>query len=513
MGKRAIIFTALILILFASCQAKSQAPVPSPVPAVSVTEEVVPDEGVTVRPTDVNGLSETDYNRYTINLDVNPSTGVVKGSMEVIFYNKSDDVMDTICFNVPFNAFAAEASYIPYFSDFKSKIFTGDREYCSFDISSVLYNDNNAGFDVLDTVLNVSTDGLEPGAYAEISIQFEAYVPYMNHRTGANKNAMWFGAFLPYAAVYEDGAFRTQPYYPAGDPFYSESANYSVSITTPKNYNIVGTGTASVREDESSKTTTLTALMVRDFTFAVIDRSYKAISLTTQNGVEINMYYRSNLSVTDTLIKQAENAVNFYENYVGGYPYGKIDIVETGLFVSGGMEFSQVIFMDGDYMANPESAKTMIHEIGQQWFYNIVGSDQINSAWMDEGLVALLQEKVTYPDSEQFAKYFESEYTRLGQSIEALSSLKLKDGISGYKDWTNYYNIQYTKGKLMLYSLNMKMGEEKFNQFIKEYYSAYSFKIATEEDFIKVAEDVYGESLGAFFNRWLFSEKLPPLYG
>jgi aminopeptidase N len=139
-----------------------------------------------------------------------------------------------------------------------------------------------------------------------------------------------------------------------------------------------------------------------------------------------------------------------------------------------------------------------------------VGSDQIKSPWLDEGLASFLQEKIFYPDMESLRKKIEVDYQRLS-AMPALS-YKLSDDLSVYKNWSDYYNVQYAKSKIMLYTLNAKMGEENFSKFIKEYYSNYSFKIAQPSDFIKTAEDVYGESLQDFFDTWLYGEKLPPLY-
>ena len=515
MKKDIIIYILAVLFIFSGCAEPVRIPAESPMPSVLVVEEVEGAEEPTAKPAVVEAETVVDqlYNEYAISLNVNPETGIIKGNQRVSYVNKTGRELSEICFNVPLNAFAMESGVQPYFSDFRANIFRGERDYGYMNITGAMSHGLEAGYSIESTQLRVQLEApLGAGKKCDVSIQFEAYVPKVNHRTGSNEYAMWMGAFLPTLCVYENGEFRFDLYYPAGDPFYTEVANYSVNITAPSSYKVVATGVESIKEDAGFNTSSFSAKLVRDFTFAVLDNSYTKLSKKTETGVNINFYSRSPYENAESFLSNAEVSCDFFGKYVGAYPYSKIDIVEAGLFFGSGAEFSQVIFMDSNYMFQSAALKTIVHEIGHQWFYNIIGSDQINSAWMDEGVVSMLQEKIYYPELLDFQAKFESEYTALSVRLPSLISLNLSANISEYKDWTNYYNIQYTKGKLMVYSLNMKMGEEKFSEFIKTYYANYSYKQASQEDFINLAEEIYGESLEGFFVSWLEDEKLPPLY-
>ena len=516
MVKRIIIICLFaILLSIGGCAPQGEVPVAGPMPSILVVEEI---EG-SAEPSPKPASSEPDtgieqiYNEYAISLSVNPETGIITGNQRVSYINKTGRELNEICFNVPLNAFAMESPVQPYFSDFRANIFPAERDYGYMNITGAMSGGIEARYDIESCELSVYLDTpLAAGKKCDVSIQFEAYVPKMNHRTGSNQHAMWMGAFLPTLCVFEDGGFRFDSYYPAGDPFYTEVANYSVNITAPSTYKVVATGVESVKEDDKVNTSSFSAKLVRDFTFAILDGSYKKTSKKTAGGVDINFYSRSTYGNLDSFLSNAVVACEFFSNYVGAYPYSKIDVVEAGLFFGSGAEFSQVIFMDANYMLKPEALRTMIHEIGHQWFYNIIGSDQINSPWQDEGLVCMIQEKIYFPELLDFQAKFEADYNTLSERLPNLPSLNLSANISEYKDWTNYHNIQYTKGKLMVYSLNMKMGEEKFSEFIKEYYARYSYKIAKQEDFINLAEEIYGESLEEFFDNWLNEDALPPLY-
>ena len=515
MKKNIIVCIFAIVLLFCGCARTVERPAAGPMPSVLVVEEVEEPVVASPRPSGSEGdtVIEQTYNEYTISLSVNPETGIISGNQRVSYINKTGGELSEICFNVPLNAFSMESGIQPYFNDFRVNIFPGERDYAYMNITGAMSGGIEAKFDIESSKLRVYLDTpLGAGKKCDVSIQFEAYVPKMNHRAGSNQHAMWMGAFLPTLCVFENGEFRFDSYYPAGDPFYTEVANYSVNITAPAAYKVVATGVESIKEGDGANITSFTAKLVRDFTFAVLDGSYNKRTMKTYSGVDINLYSRTSYANRDNFLSNAAIACEFFSSYVGAYPYSKIDIIEVGLFFESGAEFSQVIFMDSTYMHRPEALMTVIHEIGHQWFYNIIGSDQINSPWMDEGIVSLLQEKIYYPELLAFQAKLESDYNTLDRRLENFSSLNLSADISQYKDWTNYYNIQYTKGKLMVYSLNMKMGEEKFAEFIKAYYARYSYKLAGQKDFIKLAEEIYGESLEEFFDIWLNDEKLPPLY-
>ena len=503
-----------IVISLCGCVEPGEMPIVGPMPTVLVVEEVEGPTELTPKPIAEPEVSnEQIYNEYTISLSVNPETGIINGNQRVSYTNKTGVELEAVCFNVPLNAFSIESAIQPYFSNFRANIFTGERDYGYMNITGAMSDGIEVGYDINSTELSVYLNTpLAAGSRCDVSIQFEAYVPKMNHRTGSNQHAMWMGAFLPTLCVFENGSFRFDTYYPAGDPFYTEVANYSVNITAPSAYKVVATGVESLKEEEGVNTTSFSAKLVRDFTFAVLDGSYNKTSQKTSGGVDINFYSRSDYTNLDSFLSNAVVACEFFSNYVGAYPYSKIDVIEAGLFFGSGAEFSQIILMDSNYMLRQEALKTMVHEIGHQWFYNIIGSDQVNSPWMDEGVVSLLQEKIYFPEIPGFQAKFESEYNTLTNRLPDFSSLNLSANLSEYKDWTNYYNIQYTKGKLMIYSLNMKMGEEKFSEFIKTYYARYSYKLAGQNEFTELAQEIYGESLEDFFDSWLNDEKLPPLY-
>lgn len=452
------------------------------------------------------------YNSYKINLEIDENTRNISGVERINFKNTTGGNLKNIYFHLYLNAFDRNAQVKPYFDQFETKIFKYGKDTGSIDIKSVHINNENINFEQDETILKINlSQELKSGETTEITLQFTSYIPKIAHRTGANDEAIWFGNFLPILCKYDDLGWRTDPYYPAGDPFYSDISNYEVRIATSKEYEVIGTGNESVIEVDNKKITTITAEMVRDFAFT-ISKSYKIKTITNQAGININFYYYSDdIYDIDKLLDTADTSLKYYSDKLGSYPYQELDIVEVELFLNnGGMEYPAFIMIDSGYLKKSSSINSIVHEIGHQWLYNIVGNDQINSAWLDEGLNSYLQNKFLYSD-EELSKKINNDYTQLNSKIKSMYPKALNASLKEFNDWTSYYNIEYTRAELMLYSLNNKMGDELFDEFLKTYYRKYAFSTATATDFINTAEQIYNDSLSDFFKSWIYNANLPQL--
>lgn len=513
---KAILLLMLAVIIFnsTSCSmqpSKTDAPDVTEVPVItSPSSNVSESTEVTSNAVASQQEEEPFYNSVTATLDIDPVERYITGIQKVKYKNKTDTPMEYIYFSLNLNAFRPGVRPKPYFEQMEDKVLENGADYGYIDIQNVTINRETIGYETYGSTLKITLpEPLPNGTEIEIMLQFEAYIPKISHRTGANDYAMWCGNFLPTLGVYDEYGWHTTTYYPAGDPFFTEIANYNITINTPLNYTVIATGIENSVESADTRTTTINVKLVRDFAFAVSDRYIKS-TLTTQSGIEVNMYTYSRDIETEKFLALAERSLNYYSELISSYPYRQLDIVETGMFLSGGMEYPQLIFMDSNYLHTDSSLKTIAHEIGHQWFYNIIGNNQIKEAWLDEGLSMLVQEGIFLTEAEIDAK-MRSDYDRLKNTLPDIENKGLLSDLSVYKSWSDYYNIQYTRGKLMFYSLQLKIGTERFNEFLKLYYSKYSYKIASRKDMIQTAEEIYGESLTDFFDGWMQNFDLPQL--
>jgi aminopeptidase N len=77
--------------------------------------------------------------------------------------------------------------------------------------------------------------------------------------------------------------------------------------------------------------------------------------------------------------------------------------------------------------------------------------------------------------------------------------------VESYDD-LEYGAIVYGRGPLFLMALSAEMGEGKFHQFLKDYFTAYTWKVATRQGFQDLAEITCGCDLDPLFNEWVTIE-------
>ena len=499
---RVIAAVLLAAAFFAGCGSATTPPPPSATPNVQVVSETSAATPIPV----LTSEPMPRYGEYNVSLDINPELRLVKGIEKVMFRNLTGLPMSTLSFHCYFNTFSESSTYKPYFEAFAPRIFPGGTKYGAMNIISVQTSNTDMPYLLKDAVLTVTfAEPLKADGEIEISIQFDAFIPEMNHRTGGNLEAMWFGNFIPLLVGF-DKKWNPNEYYPAGNPFYSNIANFNVKIVTPADYVVAATGDAMVTETDGKKTSIFVAKRMRDFAFA-IGKSYDVSSVKTDGGVLINLYTFSDGVDTQALMKAAADGIQYFSGILGSYPYSSFDIVETGLFMPCGMSYPMLMFIDSEALT--DGVPYVLHEVGRQWFYNMLGNNQVEESWLSEGFVTYLQERV-YKTQEQIALAMKNDYNYLRSKISALgNNANMSRPLSVYKSWNDYDMVQCTRAKLMVYSLNRLMGDEKFNEFLKAYFSQFIFRTASKKEFIQAAENVYGESLTEFFKGWLENNSLP----
>jgi len=497
-------FIGWLCLFIAGCSHSVRKPEPSDTP--EETAMVISESPLSQTPVP----APAQCNEYTVKLTVQPAEQMVTGNEKIKINNTSNNLLDKVYLNVPLNAFTENAAIQPVFDEFMDKAYPNGKDYGYMVFSNIYVDGEAVRYSLNGTVLSITLpESVPPGESTELRLDLQAKIPVMHDRTGSDEDSIWFGNFLPLLAVHDAEGWHTDPYYPAGAPFYARAANFNVSVTAPSEYTAAGPGIPVVTENDGTKTTAFTLKLARDFAFS-LSRRYTLTSITTPSNVEINLYTFSDSARSQEITDLAARSLDYYSSRIGAYPYSQLVIAETRLYNEGGMDYPGVIFLDEDCLQPLGDLTCITHEIGLQWFYNIIGSNQIEHAWMSEGFNSFVQDGFTLNGSALDRK-MEEEYESLNAIISQISPNSLNSSLGEFKSWPDYYNIQCIRGKLMFYSLYKKMGPDFFNAFMVEYNRRFSFRIAAPDDLIQTAEDISGMNLGAFFNGWINDPKLPPL--
>ena len=210
----------------------------------------------------------------------------------------------------------------------------------------------------------------------------------------------------------------------------------------------------------------------------------------------------------EEILNYARNCLRAYQQSFGAYPFAEFDVVEAPIF-AGGMEYPGLIMVaDNQYAQRGEYLEFVCaHEVAHQWWYSLVGSDQVNVPWLDESLTNF---STVY--------YYEHTYNRhradlVFDSFVASRYQSAKD--AGRDDVVyqpvesfapeDYYPIVYGKGAIFFYELREELGDAVFLEVLRAYLKDRMYKLSTPDDLLRVGEQVSGQDLYDFYEDWILS--------
>jgi hypothetical protein len=237
-----------------------------------------------------------------------------------------------------------------------------------------------------------------PGQTITLLINFNTKLPKVFARSGFSDNYFLAGQWFPKIGVYEKageryavkGGWNCHQYH-ANSEFYADFGAYNVDITVPKNYKVGAVGVQQNEKQNSDGTKTLTfhAEDVIDFAWTAAPR-FKIAEAKWKN-VKIKVLLQpEHYSQADKHINSVINALEYFDKYLGKYPYPNVTIVDPPMRASGsaGMEYP-TFFTAGCMWGMPSGIKftevVVVHEFGHNYFMGMLATNEFEEAWMDEG--------------------------------------------------------------------------------------------------------------------------------
>ncbi|OME78708.1 hypothetical protein BK120_23520 [Paenibacillus sp. FSL A5-0031] len=436
---------------------------------------------------------------YVVDIVFNADRRQLTGKTLVEVWNRKELPTDEIKFQLYLNAFK-EGKEAPVLDSFLLKTYPNGIKPGGIEIRNVYVDDELQIFSAEEVVMVVKLNsGWAPKTKKIISFEWTATIPEIHHRVGGRNSDFWFGNVIPTLAVY-DNDWQTNQYELIGDPFNSDIANFTVNISIPDDYQIIATGYEEVGvQGADTRTIRVVANKVRDFTFALI-KNPKKISLITNSGVHVNLYYKKTEdSTAQKALKQAVAFLAFLENKLIDYPYDELDIVENEMFITG-MEYPSMVYIDSDRLNDLEGVQTVMHEIAHQWFYNLLGNDQIIEPWLDEAFSTFYTSRYLQSQGQMHSVTQELLTAERKNKSTTIGSVK------NYTTWNSYWKSVYQRGSYMLFDLQHLMGQNLFDQMMKTYVEKYAYNTVSTIDFRGIVRQYYTIELDSFWNDWFNSE-------
>jgi hypothetical protein len=458
---------------------------------------------------------------YKIEVDVNVETAQYEGKQRVVYTNNSPDRLVRVFFHLYFNAFQPGSEM-----DVRSrniadpdsrvmgrieKLEKKDQGYLS--VYSIKQDGVEINSHVAGTVLEVDLNKpIRPGESTVFDMAFLGQAPLIIRRAGKqNKEgvALSMAQWYPKLAEYDHEGWHASPY--IGREFHGVWGDFDVKLTIDKNFVVGGTGylqnpeavEMSSNKSTSKNTWHFIAPNVHDFTWAA-DPDYIHDILEMEGGPKLHFYYKNTLSE-----KQLENwkklqpvtakLMLFFNENIGTYPYDQYSVIQGG---DGGMEYGMCTLITANRSFESLVGVTA-HELAHSWFQFVLATNESKHEWMDEGFTEYYctqaEASIMGVDEEGVFKSAYNRYRKL-----ALSGLEQPQTTHAdrFKFNASYGVSAYTKGSIFLRQLKHIIGAIAFDKAMKNYFSLWSFKHPTPNDFIRCAEKSSGAELDWYLTDW-----------
>lgn len=361
-------------------------------------------------------------------------------------------------------------------------------------------------------------DPVAPGEDITLHMKFEVKLPEVFARMGYAGDFVMAGQWFPKVAAYETAGTRGRAIegwnihqYHGNSEFYSNFGIYSVRIQVPETYTVAATGfqTKPAASKEGRKTYQFYADDVHDFAWAAspdfiyVEDAYSTAGIP---GVRIKLYLDpAHENLKDRYMHAAKSSLAKYAQWYGQYPYSTLSIVvpPKGGNGAGGMEYPTLITAFAADTDNPgyELERTVVHEIGHQYFYGMIASNEFEEAWLDEGFTSYAEDKV-----------MESEYgVKPNLSLEAsymTDPAPLKQLSWSYRSHEHYAENVYIRAKLVLFGIEKQVGTKTMQKIMRTYYQKYKFRHPSTADFQKVVEQVTKSKWTEYFREYVYGGQM-----
>lgn len=461
-----------------------------------------------------NEVLEVSKNLSTYNIDVVYNLDKTLTCKQIVEYrNNTNTSLDNIMFHLYPRSFRLGAKSSVVSSLNYKKCYYNGASAGDITITTQKVDDKESEIEIVgndEDIANVKLNKtLQPNDKVSIYFEYTVTIPNINHRFGYGDDTINLANFYPIACMYENGEFVIDSYHYNGDPFYSDVANYNVSITAPSDLVLATSGNVnSTVEANNQKTYQMNALAIRDFAMVLSDK-FNIVSDKVGNTT-VNYYYYNN-QYPNEAIRASIDAVSTFNRIFGEYPYKVLNVVESD-FVHGGMEYPNLVLISDMVDVQSDYINVIVHEIAHQWWYGLVGNDEFHYGWLDEGLteystVLFYEENPSYKvDTKELIKNttnsyvtFVDVYTKVFKNVDTTMNRKLNE----YNNESEYVYIAYVKGMLLFDSAKDVLGKEKFLKCLQTYFEDNKFKISTPDNLIEAFNKGAKCNMRDFFESWI----------
>lgn len=295
----------------------------------------------------------------------------------------------------------------------------------------------------------------------------------------ASDGMMQFGNWFPVWST-------VHPWNPVGDPQVTFNADrMTLDLTSGTDIGVDSVAaTGELEPGATGSSWRFTATNVRDFAF-IVAPSYTVTTDTVSCDGAITTLKAYALDVDASVaLAYARQALEGFNEWYGCYPYPVFSLAQApGTFFS--IEFPQMVFIAAGAM---DERVIVQHEVAHQWWYGIVGNDQMLEPWIDEA------------SAEYSARLLGDEEV----PVYCADAADVASSVFEFDRWEDcaYYSAIYYKGAAFLDAVRDRLGHQRFLDAMRQIVDTYRYDLVTTAGILTIFQEQSDRDLSPLFERF-----------
>ncbi|MDH5233971.1 MAG: M1 family metallopeptidase [Gemmatimonadota bacterium] len=297
----------------------------------------------------------------------------------------------------------------------------------------------------------------------------------------------------------------------------SDKATMEMDVVAPAHYQVISNGLR-VEEtdlpDDTRRTVWRESVPIAPWLYVLGVARFAVERVGEYRGIPIEtwVFAKDRDAGFHDFAVPTKDVLAFYSEWIGPFSYEKLANVQSNS-VAGGMEAASAIFYSAGSVTGTRSVRwrnVVIHEIAHQWFGDAVTERDWDDVWLSEGFATyftLLFIEHAYGRDEFVAGLRSSRQTVVDFDAKDPTYRVVHDNLADMSKVTSA--MTYQKGSWVLHMLRQRLGDDRFWAGIRDYYARHRDGSASTADFRRAMETASGDTLGGFFDQWLYRGGIP----
>ncbi len=501
---------------------------------------------------------------YKIEVRLDDVNHMLRGNVEITYHNQSPNELKELYLHLWPNAYAsrktvfnqellkhgdtkfhfAEESQYGYIDSLNMVMIKPGVQIEERSITLTYPNPNSR-----DVALIYLAQPVKSGETFILKTSFREKLPYSFSRGGHYAQSYQITQWFPKMAMYDKDGWHPH-HYTEQSEYYDNFGNYDVQITLPSNYIVAATGNLNTPSEmewlqsligkdrepaddipsaNTFKTLNYSHKNVHDFAwFAdkeyIVNKSSVILPNSNRNVDTWVFFLPEHKEVWKNAAKMVDSSLYYYSLWVGDYLYSQATAVDGHLLAGGGMEYPTITIIAGNYTTEKGLESVIAHEVGHNWFQGMLGFNESDFPWLDEGF------NTYYQNRYMALRYPKIQSTDTPKKRSLLFSLNMEEGDSfgdatmltymhrrhddqsvcmSANDFTqlNYGLMVYMKAPFAIKYLEEYIGVKDFDKSMQLLFTQWKLKHPQPTDVHQAFKETVPQDLDWFFNTVICSRQ------